>query len=249
MTHRQANGTLRSARARPAMSTGGIPDVRATWPLSAVVSAPGSTAAQLTDSRMMMVDGRQVGARLRRLREAGLVYAEGSSPPARWYPTDAGQHTISRERFAVLRERARQTLRQTVLVTARAEALYAFADTLTQPTRPLLCPPPRKRTLSFGELACRLRESVGCDVSVATDIGRVWPQARPIMAIGVIDTVEEERSWILNDWLIVLTVGETAFVEFSRRHFQGAEEDHLHGEVSVRQQGQLTMICFEPPIL
>lgn len=222
------------------------PDVRVLWPLSAVVSAPGSTAADLTRPRV--VDGRQVGARLRRLREAGLVHAEGSSP-ARWYPTDAGLRAISRERLVLLRERAREALRQMVVTTARAEALYAFADTLTKPARPLLCPPPRKRILSFRELACRLRESVGCDVSVATEIGRVWPQVHPIMAIGVIDTVDEERSWILNDWLIMLTVGETAFVEFSRRHFQGAEEDHLYGEVRVRQQGQTTTICFEPPIL
>jgi hypothetical protein len=91
-----------------------------------------------------------------------------------------------------------------------------------------------------------LRQSVGCDVSVSTDIERIWPQAHPIMAIGTIDNVDEERSWVLNDWLILLVVGETAFVEFSRRHFERAEEDHAHGELRVRQQGQTTTICFEP---
>jgi hypothetical protein len=80
-------------------------------------------------------------------------------------------------------------------------------------------------SLSFGELACALRQSVGCDVSVSTDIGRVWPQVHPIIAIGVIDDVLEERGLVLDDWLITFTVGETAFVEFSRRHFEVAEED------------------------
>lgn len=223
------------------------PDFRALWPLSAIVSCPGSLAMDLADVRWG--DGRQVSARLRRLREAGLVQSQGPSP-ARWYPTDAGRRRISRERLAMLRERAREKLRQMIVTTARAEALYAFADTLTQPEpQPLLCPPPRHRTLSFGELACTLRQSEGCDVSVSTDIERIWPQVRPITAIGVIDDVTEERSWILDDWLITLTVGETAFVEFSRRHFEAADEDRLHGELCVRQQGQTTAIWFEPPIL
>lgn len=108
---------------------------------------------------------------------------------------------------------------------------------------------PRHRTLSFSELASTLRQSVGCDISVATEVERVWPQVHPITAIGLIDGVVEERSWVLEDWLITFTVGETAFVEFSRRHFEAAEEDRLHGELCVRQQGQTTAIWFEPPFL
>jgi hypothetical protein len=214
--------------------------------LSSVVSSPGSIAADLAD--VQIGDGRQVSARLRLLREAGLVQAEGPSP-ARWYPTAAGRRVVSRQRLVLLRERSRETLRQLIVTTARAEALYAFADTLTQPGQSLLCPPPRHRILSFSDLASTLRQSVGCDVSVATVVERVWPQVHPITAIGLIDGVVEERSWVLEDWLITFTVGETAFVEFSRRHFQGAKEDRLHRELCVRQQGQTTAIWFEPPFL
>jgi hypothetical protein len=83
----------------------------------------------------------------------------------------------------------------------------------------------------------------------STDVERIWPQVRPITAIGVIDNVTEERGLVLDDWLITLTVGETAFVEFSRRHFEAADEDRLHGELCVRQQGQTTAIWFEPAFL
>jgi hypothetical protein len=65
------------------------------------------------------------------------------------------------------------------------------------------------------------------------------------MAIGTIHNVDEEPAGY---WLILLVVGETAFVEFSRRHFERAEEDHAHGELRVRQQGQTTTICFEPDL-
>jgi hypothetical protein len=224
----------------------GLPDAHTLWVLSAVVSCPGSLAVNLGD--VGWADGRKVSARLRRLRETGLVQSRGPSP-ARWYP-GAGRRLIGRERLTMLRSRAREARRQAIGTTARAEALYAFADTLTQPApQHLLCPLPRRRTLSFRELAYTLRQSEGCDVSVSTDIDRVWPQVRPIAAIGIIDNVAEERGSIPDDWLITLTVGEAAFVEFSRRHFETAYEDWRHGELCVRQQGQTTAIWFEPPIL
>lgn len=136
----------------------------ALWPLSEIVSCPGSMAVDIRDSQFG--DGRQVGARLRRLREAGLVEAHGRSP-AHWYPTEAGRRAVSRQRLGMLRDRAREARGQMIEKLARAEALYAFADTLTYPAlQPLLCPPPRHRTLSFGELADTLRQSEGCDVSV-----------------------------------------------------------------------------------
>jgi hypothetical protein len=230
-----------------ATTVGAPPDFRAPWLLSTIVSCPGSLAVDLADIRWG--DGRQVSARLRWLRKAGLVRSQGPSP-SRWYPTDAGRLLVRRERLGMLRDRARQARARTIEKIERAEALYAFADTLTHPApQPLLRPPPRHRSLSFGELADTLRQSEGCDVSVSTDVEHVWPQVRPITAIGLIDGVIEERSWVLEDWLITFTVGETAFVEFSRRHFEAADEDRLHGELCVRQQGQTTAIWFEPPIL
>jgi hypothetical protein len=67
----------------------------------------------------------------------------------------------------MLHDRVRQARAQTIEKIACAEALYAFADTLTHPAlQQILCPPPRHRSLSFGELADTLRQSEGCDVSV-----------------------------------------------------------------------------------
>jgi hypothetical protein len=113
----------------------------------------------------------------------------------------------------------------------------------------VLCAPSRHRTLSFRELVNVLKDSVGRDVLISTDAGRrIWPQVSPITAVGVIGSFEEERGLAIEDWLITLCVGDTAFVEFSRRHFESAEEDVVLGELCVRQ-GQTTVIWFEPAIL
>lgn len=212
--------------------------------LRAVVSCPGLLASDLADVRV--ADGRQVASMLRCLREAGLVQAEGPSP-ARWYPTGAGVRVASRQRLAMLRERSRRMLRQRIVMTARAEALYEFADTFTQPGQQrLLCPPPRHRSFCFGELVRTLRDSVGRYVLVFSETADTWPRAHPITAVGTIDSLEEDRGFPIDDWLVTLTVGGSAFVEFSRRRFQTAAEDRKYGELSVRQGAQTTTICFEP---
>lgn len=151
--------------------------------------------------------------------------------------------------LGVLRERANAARLQTLAAISRAEALYAFADSLTEPAPPLLCPPSRRhRTLSFSELVRALKDSVGRDVLVATDATeRVWPRLSPITAVGVIDRIEEQRGLAVEDWLITLSIGDTAFIEFSRRHFESAEEDIVLGELRVRQ-GQTTVISFEPTL-
>jgi hypothetical protein len=154
---------------------------------------------------------------------------------------------VNRQLLGILRERANATRLRTLAAISRAEALYVFADSLTEPAPPLLCQPScRHRTLSFGELVRALKDSVGRDVLVATDAAeRVWPRLSPIIAVGVIDRIEEERGLAVEDWLITLSIGDTAFVAFSRRHFESAEEDIALGELRVRQ-GQTTVISFEP---
>lgn len=66
----------------------------------------------------------------------------------------------------------RRPRRQTLAVIARAEALYAFADSLTEPGPPLLCAAPRHRTLSFRELVNSLKDSVGRDAEEDAHAGR-----------------------------------------------------------------------------
>ena len=68
------------------------------------------------------------------------------------YPTVAGRRIVNRQLLAALRERANAARQQTLAAITRAEGLYAFADSLTEPAVPLLCAPPRHRTLSFREL-------------------------------------------------------------------------------------------------
>jgi hypothetical protein len=206
--------------------------------LDEVVRRPGTTAAEIGDSY-------RAAALLRRLRETGLVDAHGPSP-ARWYPTSAGQEEINGRRLPILRERARAARKQTLAEIRRAEDLFTFADTLGQPATPALCQPaPGRRSLSFGALARRLKQSVGRDALISTTVDRVWPHVSPITAVGVIDQVEEERSKALDDWTVILSVGDTAFVEFSRRMFEGAEEDVLLQEFYVRQASQTTVIWFD----
>lgn len=242
----EPSGMTASASLRPGAHETGLtsryaaPSPACLFPLAAIVRRPGSRAAEIGDAY-------SVGQRLRRLREAGLVESNGSAP-ARWYPTAAGEREVNRLLLAMLRERARNARKQALAMLARAEALYAFAEALTKPAPPLLSAPPRHRTLSFRELASTLRQSVRRDVLISTNAGRIWPQVTPITAVGTIDRVEEERGFAVEDWLITLTVGETAFVEFSRRHFQSAEEDLAMGELRV-QQGAETVIWFEPAVL
>jgi hypothetical protein len=209
--------------------------------LTAIAQRPGSRAGDLGAPM-------QVAARLRRLREAGQVVAHGPSP-ARWYPTAAGLELANRHMLRLLRARGREARKQRLAAMRCAEDLAAFAETLTKPSPPRLvrccC---RYRALTFRELASTLQGSVGRDVLISTDIGRIWPQLSPITAVGTIDRVEEERGLAVEDWLITATVGETAFVEFSRRHFESAVEDVVLGELHV-QQGQTTVIWFEPTIL
>ena len=209
------------------------------YPLYALVRRPGSRASEIGH-------GRQVGAKLRRLRAEGLVEPDGPAP-ARWYPTVAGRRVVNRQLLAALRERANAARQQTLAAITRAEALHAFGDSLTEPAALLLCAPPRHRTLSFRELVSTLMDSVGRDVLISTDAGRIWPKLSPITAVGVIDSMEEERSATIEDWLITLSIGDTAFIEFSRRHFESAEEDNVLGELYVRQ-GQTTVIWFESAI-
>jgi hypothetical protein len=206
------------------------------YPLYALVRRPGSRASEIGR-------GRQVGAKLRRLRAEGLVEPDGPAP-ARWYPTAAGRRIVNRQLLATLRERANAARQQTLAAITRAEGLYAFGDSLTEPAALLLCAPPRHRTLSFRELVNTLMDSVGRDVLISTDAGRHRPKVSPITAVGVIDGIEEERSLAIEDWLITLSIGDTAFIEFSRRHFESAEEDNVLGELYVRQ-GQTTVIWFE----
>ncbi len=80
---------------------------------------------------------------------------------------------------------------------------------------------------------------------ISTDIGRVWPQVYPITAVGTIDSVEDDRSLVVGDWLVTVTVGDTAFVEFSRRHFRSAEEDARLGEIRVCQGVQTTTVALD----
>lgn len=187
-----------------------------------------------------------VAARLRVLQATGHVIARGPSP-ARWYPTPAGQELVNRQKLQLLRARCRDARRQRLAAIRRAEDLWAFADTLLRPCPgpPLLaCYTQRRRSLSFRELAAILAGSVGRDVLISTDIGRVWPQVSPITAVGTIDHVEEDRSLAVGDQLITVTVGETAFVEFSRRHFKSAEEHTRLGEIWVSQGAQTTTLAF-----
>jgi hypothetical protein len=206
--------------------------------LVTLAARPGSRAGDLGPSML-------VAARLRWLRVGGYVVAQGPSP-ARWYPTPIGQERVNRRRLRLLRARGREARKRQLAAFRRAEDLSEFAATLTKPSPPLLeISTQRRRTLTFAELASTLTDSVGCDVLISTDIGNVWPQVSPITAVGTIDSVEDDRSLVLEDWLVILTVGETAFVEFSRRHFRSAEEDARLGEIRVCQGVQTTTVAFE----
>jgi hypothetical protein len=92
----------------------------------------------------------------------------------RWYPTDAGRRLVRRERLGMLRHRARQARRQMIEKIARAEALYAFADTLTHPAlRPALVPAPRAMSRSWRHRV----PAAGARPHAAT-------RSRPLLAAG-----------------------------------------------------------------
>jgi hypothetical protein len=204
--------------------------------LGAIARRPGSPAADLGPTM-------RVAAHLRALKAAGHAVAEGPSP-CRWYPTAAGQEVANRQTLQLLRVRSKDARRQRLAVVRRAEDLAVFTQTLTDPSPPCLVAYGERRQLTFRELAATLSASVGLEVIVSTDIGRVCPQPHPITAVGTIDRVEEDRSPAVGDWLLTVTVGETAFVEFSRRHFTSAKEQPRLGEIWVSQGVQATTIAF-----
>jgi hypothetical protein len=204
--------------------------------LSAIAQRPGSRAEDL--GRTMLV-----AAHLRALKAAGHAVAEGRSP-SRWYPTASGRELVNRQRLQLLRARSRDARRQRLAVVRRAEDLASFAQTLRDPGPPRLTAYGERRQLTFRELAATLSASVGREVIVSTDIQRVGPQPYPITVVGTIDRVEEDRSTAVGDWQLTVTVGDTAFVEFSRRHFTSAEEQPRLGEIWVSQGVQITTMAF-----
>jgi hypothetical protein len=160
--------------------------------------------------------------------------------------TAPGRDVVNRQRLGLLRARASAARRAALATAARAEALYTFADDLARPGATLLCMPPRRRrALTFGELASIMRQSVGRYVLVTTDAGRVWPQVAPIIAVGAISSVEEERGLAVEDWQVNLSLEDVAFIAFSRRHFQSAEEDAAMGEIYVQQAAETIVVSFQ----
>jgi hypothetical protein len=206
--------------------------------LDAVVRHPGATAAAIGAPYA-------VAARLRRLREAGLVEARGPAP-SRWYPTRAGEREVNQRRLAILRARARHERTQALETIRSAEEVAAFAESIASPSRPMLCAPQGRQSLSFGEFIARLKESVGREVLIATETERAGPKISPIVAVGTIGYVEEERENDIGDWSVIVSMNDVAFVEFSRRQFGWAYEDVMLGELHLRQASQTTMISFEP---
>lgn len=205
--------------------------------LGAVVKRPGARAADHGPPR-------QMGQRLRWLRQAGLVRSEGATP-ARWYPTPAGTGEVDRLRLALLRQQARQRRQQALDATRRAEALFKFADSIQAPGARALCAPRGQQRMSFGELVALLGRSVGREVLVSTDAPKTtWPPVSPITVVGEIEYIEQERQCDVGDWRVTLSVDGCAFVEFSRRRFERATLDTAMDEIHVQQAGQRTVLCF-----
>jgi len=206
--------------------------------LAAVVRRPGARAADHGPPRM-------IGARLRRLRQAGLVRPEGLSP-ARWYPTPAGTREAKHRHLQHLRLRARQRRLQVLALIRRAEALFEFADAMLAPgALALSSPQGRQQRVTFGELVALLGGAVGREVLVSTDPPKTtWPPVSPITAVGTINFIEQERERDVGDWRVNLSVDDCAFVEFSRRRFERATFDALMDELHIYQAGQTTVVCF-----
>ncbi|MGH2852676.1 MAG: hypothetical protein ACRDLF_00585 [Solirubrobacteraceae bacterium] len=206
--------------------------------LSAVVNRPGALAADHGQTN-------QIAPRLRWLRESGLVHRDGATP-ARWYPTRAGAEEIDRRRLALLRQKDRQRRLRALDAIRRAEALFAFADSLGAPATPALCATGGQRRMTFGDLVALLGRSVGRNVLVATDAPKTtWPPVSPIIAVGEIGFIEQERERDVGDWRLNLSLDDCAFVEFSRRRFERATLDLAMDEIHVHQAGQKTVLCFE----
>ena len=125
-----------------------------------------------------------------------------------------------------------------------SEELWALADALLEPARPAL-PSPARRSLSFGELTTALKATVDREVLVTTDSGRGPAQLTPITSVGTVSGYEEDRSPHAEDWLLTLHVDGSSFVQFSRRHFEAAEDDPYVGELRVRQAAQTTVLCLD----
>jgi hypothetical protein len=205
--------------------------------LVAVVQRPGALAADHGPPS-------QIAPRLRWLRQAGLVRAEGPSP-ARWYPTPAGTGELDRRRLSLLREHARQRRRQVLDRISRAEALFEFADNIRAPAMLALCPARGQQRMTFGELVALLERSVGREVLVSTDAPKTtWPPVSPITVVGEIGFIEQERERDVGDWRVNLSVDDCGFVEFSRRRLERATVDTAMDEIHVHHAGQRTVVCF-----
>lgn len=202
--------------------------------LAAVVDRPGSRVSELPGAN---------GAILRYLRVGGRVMAEGNSPK-RWYPTAAGRRRVSERRHHQRRLDARLRRLDALAACQRAEDLFAFADSLREPA-PLALPFPARRSLSFRELTDALKATVDREVLVTTDCGRGPARLVPITSVGTVNGYDEDRSAHAEDWLLILHIDGSSFVEFSRRHFERAEDDPYVGELRVRQAGQTTVVWLD----
>jgi len=70
----------------------------------------------------------------------------------------------------------------------------------------------------------------------------------PIMVIGVIDSVEEEHTALADDWLVTLSIADTAFLAFSERDFESGEaQPGYRRSVSDRPPTQPSAASKTPP--
>jgi hypothetical protein len=179
--------------------------------LHAVTADPGTTASAVGDPN---------GARLLRLRQEGLVWAGGQNP-LRYYPTDAGADLIART--------------QAPAVIAGVQRIRAAALAVSEPAPLMLCPPRRPLPHTFTSFAQALRARIGSNLLISNESA----SGTSITAIGTLAKVEEEHEG--DDTRLIAVVDDTAFVEFSRRHYEHALEDGT-GELQVRQGGHTTRI-------
>lgn len=202
--------------------------------LAAIVARPGARVSELPGAN---------GAILRYLRAGGKVTAEGDSPK-RWYATSSGRRRVSEHRYRQRRSEERQRRLDALAACRRAEDLFAFADSLRE-AAPAALPIPPPRSLSFGELAAALKATVDREVLVTTDSGRGPTQLTPITSVGTVSGYEEDRTPHAEDWLLILHVDGSSFVQFSRRHFEAAQDDPYVGELRVRQAAQTTVLWLD----
>ena len=70
----------------------------------------------------------------------------------------------------------------------------------------------------------------------------------PIMVIGVIDSFEEEHTALADDWLVTLSIADTAFLAFSERDFESGEaQPGYRRSVSDRPPTQPSAASKTPP--